>query len=66
MSHQSQCQRILAYLRSGHTLTPIQALRKFGCFRLGARCWDLKQDGYPIKSERVRRGNKVFARYSLA
>lgn len=37
MSHLSQEQKILAYLKDGHTLTPLEALNKYGCFRLAAR-----------------------------
>lgn len=39
---QSQSKLILAYLMTGETLTPIEALNMFGCFRLGARIYDLK------------------------
>lgn len=49
----SQCARILAYLKDGNSLTPTEALRMFGCFRLGARVFDLKEQGYPILSERI-------------
>ena len=47
----SQSQRILKYLQTGRKLTPIQALNKFGCMRLGARIHDLKKLGYNIISE---------------
>lgn len=63
----SQTARILGYLAHGHALTPIDALEKFGCFRLGARIHDLKNRGHNIKSETVESENgKRFARYSLA
>jgi Helix-turn-helix domain len=39
----SQTQRILAYLKKGRAITPLQALAKFQCFRLGARIWDIRQ-----------------------
>ena len=62
----SQEQQILEYLQAGNSLTPLEALRKFGVFRLGARCWELKHQGYNIKSELVKGdNNKHFARYSL-
>ena len=38
----SQTARIKAALLRGETLTPMDALRRFGCFRLGARIWDLR------------------------
>lgn len=62
----SQTARILAHLQSGKTLTPLQALRRFGCFRLGARVWDLKRDGHDIRSRLVEIDGKRVARYQLA
>lgn len=62
----SQSDEILRYLREGHTLTPMDALRLFGCFRLGARVYDLKRRGYDIKSKMVDTDNgKRVAQYSL-
>lgn len=60
----TQNQKILAYLKSGKKLNPLQALRKFGCFRLSARIWDLQEEN-TIKAERVTRNGKVFSEYSL-
>jgi hypothetical protein len=42
MKKKSQNERILAYLKTGKTLTPLNAFRMFGCFRLAARIWDLR------------------------
>ena len=47
----SQEKQILEYLLAGNTLTPIEALNMFGCFRLGARICDLRQRGYDIINE---------------
>ena len=52
-SSQSQNSKIAAYLREGHSITPIEALDLFGCFRLGARIADLKDRGMRIISTRV-------------
>lgn len=38
----SQARQILAYMRAGHTINPLEALRLFGCFRLGARIKDIE------------------------
>ncbi len=64
---QSQTEMILADLRKGKKLTPLFALREYGCFRLGARIWDLRKEGHPIKSERITdaESGKSYARYSL-
>jgi len=47
----SQTKEIKKYLQSGKSLTPLGALYQFGCFRLGARIWDLKNEGMHIKTE---------------
>lgn len=67
----SQCDKILAYLSRGNTLTPTEALQRFGCFRLAARINDLRSSGHHINSEIVgvinSEGRKVrVARYSMS
>lgn len=62
----SQTQQILSHLRQHGAITPIEALRKYGCFRLGARVYDLKRDGHDIQTHIVKRDGKRFARYSIA
>ena len=49
----SQESLILNYLRAGNSISPMEALRLFGCFRLGARIWELKRQGFDIHSEMV-------------
>lgn len=63
----SQNARIAEYLRQGHSITPIEALELFGCFRLGARIADLKERGMEIISSRVvTPTGKRVASYKLA
>ena len=61
----SQEQQILNHLKSGRALTPIEALSKFGCFRLGARIHDLRNQGYPILTRTVKSKGKQFAEYYM-
>lgn len=61
----SQTEQILQHLQDGNSLTPLEALQKFGCFRLGARIFDLKQLGYNIETEMEIKGRKKYARYRL-
>ena len=42
-SNATQCSNILAHLRAGNTITQIEALNKFKCFRLASRICDLKK-----------------------
>lgn len=67
----SQDEQILDHLRAGHTITPLDALAKFQCFRLGARIYELKRshllrDGEKIVTETHTTTNgKRIARYRL-
>ena len=62
----SQTTQIQKHLEKGKSLTPIQALNKFGCFRLAARIADLRNDGINIKTTIVKlKNNKQIAKYSL-
>lgn len=62
----SQKTRILTYLKTGKAITPLAALRLFGCFRLGARVWELRQAGHNIVKGWEEDGHKRWARYRLA
>jgi hypothetical protein len=61
----TQCEQILQRLKTGRTLTPVDALNDFGCFRLAARVKDLRDSGHDIVTIRESQGEKVFARYLL-
>ena len=65
-SNASQCDKIIAYLKEGHTLTALEALRRFGCFRLTSRICDLKKRGYNISSKRIKtESGKYVSEYKL-
>lgn len=66
MNRQSQCQTILKHIRKFGSITSWEGIKRYGITRVGARYWDLKEAGYPIKSELVRQRGKKFSRYSLA
>ena len=65
----SQSSKILARLRTGQSLTPLQALKLYGCNRLAARVLDLRTAGHPIQSRTVtvqtRAGTARVAQYYL-
>lgn len=46
----SQRDQILAYLKDGHELTPLDALVRFKCLRLSGRILELRQAGYDIET----------------
>lgn len=61
----TQEQHILKHLRRHGSITPLEALSEYGCFRLSARCFDLKQAGYSIETDLIKHNGKRFAKYSL-
>lgn len=63
----TQREAIREYLEDGKTLTPLDALSLFGCFRLATRIFELKKQGLDIKTEMVTDGEsgKKYARYYL-
>lgn len=63
----TQCDNIKEYLESGKSITPIDALNLFGCFRLGARIADLKKQGMAIRTDIINdpRNGKRYASYRL-
>lgn len=62
----SQNNDIVIYLQKGKKITPIEALNKFGCFRLASRISDLRADGYKIHTDMVvTKSKKRIAQYSL-
>ena len=61
----SQSQQVLQHLRHG-TLTAIEALQRYGTFRLAARIADLRQAGHIIQTTEHRLPNgKRVAMYAL-
>lgn len=65
MEVKSQTQQIYEHLANGGTLTPLEALNLFGCFRLSGRIYDLRLSGLDVKTEIVQIGGKNVAKYSL-
>lgn len=62
----SQADQILAHLREGKHLTPLDALIKFHCLRLAGRIHELRAAGYRIATgERVLSNGKRVACYRL-
>lgn len=60
----SQAQMALEYMQRFGSITPLEALSAFNCFRLGARIADLRAEGYEIITT-INDGKKRYAIYSL-
>lgn len=65
LSIDAQNVMVLEHLRSA-PITPIEALARYGCFRLAARVYDLRKAGHQIITTRVinEQGNS-YAQYHL-
>lgn len=61
----SQKDLILNHLKKIGGITPLDALRKYGCFRLGSRICELRQEGNHIDTIMVEQHGKRFAKYIL-
>jgi hypothetical protein len=62
---ESQVKLILAWMKSGKSITQMQALNLFGCMRLGARIFDISALGYEVKREFEHKNKKKWMKYWL-
>ncbi len=61
----SQNSEILAFLKTGQSITRIQAYNLLGCLRLAARINDLRNIGHEINTKIIELNGKRFAQYVL-
>lgn len=66
----NQCKLILQYMKDHGTITPADAIRDLGVYRLGARIHELREKGFNIITNTVQSVNRYgaavrFAEYSL-
>ena len=62
----SQNKQILDHLKRGIDITPMSALRLYGCFRLAARIHELRSDCHDIVTiKEPTEDGKYVARYKL-
>ena len=54
----TQANAILAHMKAGHTITALEALNRFNCFRLAARIYDLKEAGHPVQKRTIELENE--------
>lgn len=61
----TQIEAIRTHLLRGKPITPLQALDKYGCFRLAAVVFNLKQEGLRIHTDIECRNGKRWAVYTF-
>jgi hypothetical protein len=65
-SNDSQNALIKGWLLNGYSLTQLEALTQFGCFRLAARISDLRDKGLNVVTDMITLDNgKRVARYII-
>ena len=65
MKPDSQNALIKGWLLNGYSITPMEALNLFGCFRLSARIANLRDEGMLVVTDMVTINDKRVARYYL-
>jgi hypothetical protein len=64
-STDSQTALIKGWLLNGYSITQLDALNMFGCFRLSARIANLRDEGLDIVTDMVNVNDKRIAKYYL-
>jgi len=58
-------EKVLGHLKTGTPLTQYEAIIEHGALRLSATIYKLRQEGHDIETNRVKKGNKSVAEYTL-
>jgi len=58
----SKQEKVLTHLQTYGSITPLEALEKYGSFRLGALIFNLRQEGHDIETNIVPK--KGYAKYT--
>ena len=61
----TQAAAILSHLKRHGSITALDAIREYRCFRLAARINDLRGEGHNILTQMILVNDRRFARYSL-
>ena len=59
---QTKQEKVLTHLQTYGNITPLEALNEYGSFRLGAIIFNLRKEGYDIKTNIVPK--KGYAKYT--
>ena len=66
----TQNEMVVAYMKEFKWISPLEAIRDLGVYRLASRISDIRKQGYPVKSEWLEVGTRYgtttkVKRYSL-
>ena len=59
---QTKQEKVLTHLQTYGSITPLEALEKYGSFRLGALIFNLRKEGYDIETNIIPK--KGYAKYT--
>ena len=62
-NNETQGKQILEHLKEHGNISPLEALKLYGCMRLAPRICDLRKKGYIIRTYIIKKNGKRFARY---
>ncbi len=62
--YNSQAWNVEMWLKSGRGITSLEALKKWGIFRLSAIIFNLRKQGMDIDTKMITNGKKVYAEYN--
>lgn len=65
LNKEAQCKKLLKYLRTGKSISSLQATLMFGITSLHRRLTDLENKGHEFTKEWVKNGQASFYRYKL-
>lgn len=61
----SKTEKLLAHLKAGKSITPLQCWKKFGIYRTSSVIHKLRRRGFDIVTDSVTVKGEDFAKYSL-
>ena len=64
MAKISKQEKVLMHLQTHGSITPLEALNKYGSLRLGALIFNLRKEGYDIETNIVPK--KGYAKYTYS
>jgi len=65
MRTESQLKTLRKHLESGKSIAPLQALNRFGIYRLASRVNDLRNEGMNISTTMIYENPVRYAKYKL-
>lgn len=62
----TQCEKILAHMRSRGSITSMEAMQEYGIMRLASRISELREAGFAIAKQTIKEKNRYGEHISYA